>query len=153
MPEETMTTEELRTTFRSAAGDALDESDFVSADEARRIVDERLSKDDDVEVVDDDEAPESADYGDRDVLDRLEDHGVPDDLIEAVSEHLSRSGVEKALQAEQVDPYLAGELDRNASVLADQKEKAEERQEAIAESIAEGDAETPTLDATVYEEG
>lgn len=98
-------------------------------------------------------------YDDSDVVpegpsigDRLEEEGVPDDIIQAVEEYLKENGVEKALDVRDTDSYLAQQLDTNMGQLDEKRERLKRAQEARAAEVASGDAEAPVLDAVVYDE-
>lgn len=147
-----MTRDELRDEFEKAAREAINEADFVDAETAREIVDKRLRKADVEEDPDEEGTAESVDDGDSDVLDRLEDEGVPQDLIDACAEYVAKAGVEKALDVNHTDPHLARQLEENEAVLSEQIDKTQERQDAIAEAVAEGEPDAEILDAVVYDD-
>jgi len=149
MSQATMNADELREEFRRSIDTALSETDFVSAEEAREIVHERLDKADVQDDEESDETAESVRDGDDDLLDALEEEGVPQDLIDACAEHMAKAGVEKALDTRYTDEYLAESLDKNAARFADGLERGERASDAAAEAVSE---ETPLLDATVYDD-
>lgn len=215
MSPETMTAAELRDEFRKGANEAISEADFVSADEAREIIDRRISKADKPDAGEDGDLPEElveeleeeelangevsperageildrltdepdgVDQDDDDVekaiplaslaartalasgveetvkdeetgdlISQLEEEGVPEDLIDACAEYLAKAGVEKALDVDYADPFLAESLDKNEAILNEQLDRQERVSEAIEENVARGDAEAPVLDATVYD--
>jgi len=146
-----MTKEELTGEFRAGVEEALEESDFVSADEARKIIERKISKAESEEVAEE-EPSDFVDHGETGLLEQLESHGVPQDLIDACSEYVAKAGVESALDVAYADPVLARQLEENQGLLAEQKEKAQRRRDAIAESVVEGEADTPVLDATIYDD-
>lgn len=146
---------ELRELFRDATGDAVDESNFATREDVEKYLDKQLSKAEAEEAPDDDEEAEFVVSDEGNVLDRMEEQGVPQDLIDACAEYVEesrREGVEKSLGVENADEYLADSLDKNAALLAEQVQKAEERQEALVEAVAEGEPEAPVLDSVIYDE-
>lgn len=146
--------EELQELFEDAAREAIEEADYVTRDEMEEIVQRKLDKKNTASSSEDEDATaESVRDEKDDLLDELRDEGVPDDIVDAVSEYIAAEGVAKALDVEQVDPELARQLQENEAVLKEQIERAENRQEALAEAVAEGEPEVPVLDAVIYEEG
>lgn len=138
----------LRREFKSAAKEAIDESDYVSTAQAERIIDRQLEKadfEDDPEGEDEDDLDSDlVDDGSSDdyTLDDLEE-SLPSDLFEAARAYLE--GIEGQ------DRYLAQQEGELAEKFNEQHDQADSEREARAQAVAE-DAETPVLDATVYDD-
>ena len=164
--------EEMTANFREACEEAVEEADLVTRQEVKAAIEteqeergsvprrylkmaedsesmgELLTK---IEVSE--EEREAAD--EERISDRLEEMGVPDDLIEAIEEHLDTGSVSKALDVRDTDEYLARQLEKNAEVLAADRRIAEKRQKAIAERVVDEANKPKVLDQTIYhgEEG
>lgn len=145
------TREELVDEFRAACEEAIEESDYATREEAAEIIEERVE-----EKVDEqfggrvDEEQREADE-EKTLPDKLEAHGVPQDLIESIEEHLNAGNVSKELGVDHVDPYLARQLEDHGEALAALRKKQQEQQDAVAESVAEAATEEMVLDHTIYE--
>ncbi|PSQ05243.1 hypothetical protein BRC97_09915 [Halobacteriales archaeon QS_6_71_20] len=158
-------TGELTASFRKACEEAVEEADLVTRQEVkaaieterrsvpRRYVDmakKSNSMDELITKIEVSEEERQAADEER-ISDKLEEMGVPDDLIEAVEEHLDTGSVSKAPDVRDTDEYLARQLEKNAEVLAADRRIAERRQKAIAERVVDEANEPKVLDQTIYQ--
>lgn len=145
--DEYRTEEELVAEFKSAAQEAIEESDYATREEVMDFIEKKVDEHGDERV---DEEQREADQVER-LPNKLEAHGVPQELIEAIKEHLDVGRVSKELGVDHVDPYLARQLESGGEILSAQREKAQARQDAVAEQVAEGATTDSILDHTVYD--
>jgi ABC-type Zn uptake system ZnuABC Zn-binding protein ZnuA len=151
MPDTAMARDELTGLFKDAVDETIEEADYATREDVVDYLDQRLAKAE-VEEEPEEEEAESVRGEKDDLLDQLREEGVPDDLVDAVSEYIAAEGVAKALGVEQVDPELAEQLEENQAVLNEQIERTEKRQQARAEAVAQGEPNADIVDSVVYGE-
>lgn len=137
---------ELKDEFEGAAREAIDEADYLTKAEAEEAVADRMAEHG-LDEPEEEESPDSIRDETADIADRMEDEGVPDDLIDAVMEYLTANDVADAIGAEQVDKHLAAQHEELQSIKNDLEERQEKVREARGRDV---DVDQPLLDAAVY---
>lgn len=141
MPETVMTKQELTREFEAATRDVIEESDYVSADEAKRIIQRRLAKGDTEDDEEEDLETELLDDGEPVEWTEEElEEALPDDIFEAVQAHLNGD--------EDRDHYLAEQERELGKAAREHQSEVERRMHARAEAVAEGEADVPLNEAT-----
>jgi hypothetical protein len=138
----------LRKEFKDTVEETLHE-ELVTPEEAEEIIENRLAKAG-IEETESEEIASPEDDGSAFSRDELEER-LPEDIFEAVMEHLSETEMAKSLGVEDTDPYLAKMHMELRKEQAEEVEEWNQRARETAGKISEGEAETPILDSVVYD--